>query len=68
MECDALLVFGVEYLEGLEHIFFAGDGQHHPKTMEERILGHEGGELTIVDDAVAVCVDLADQFVDLLFG
>jgi hypothetical protein len=36
--------------------------------MEERILGHEGGELTIVDDAVAVCIDLADQFVDLLFG
>lgn len=38
------------------------------KLWREMLLCHEWCELAFVDDAVAVCIDLTYQFVDLLFG
>ena len=30
LDGDALLVAAVEYLEGLQHVLLASDGEHHP--------------------------------------
>ena len=67
LESDALFVFAVEYLEGLQHILLASDGQHHPKLSKQMLLRHQRYKLTLLYRPVTVSIDFTDQFRHLLF-